>query len=138
MQRISKKSVLLWRIRLSAAAIAVSSLDFLLVPLKVAIPVFAIVLWVFCFFFFFYIPRKYKNTAFFLDRGMLCIKGGVIYRVKRYISPEKVQYINFFATPLERLMGMYNARILASGATGGLPCLDKEGRELLLKLVERV
>ncbi len=136
-QRISKKSVLLWRIRLSVVTVAVSATAFLLLPQKLATFVFAIVTAAFCFFFFFYFPRKYKNAAFFLENGLICIKGGVIYKVKRYIAPENVQYITFFATPLERLMEIYSARILASGATGQIPCLDKEGRKALLRLVRR-
>ncbi len=135
-QKISKKYLILWRIRLSVVAAAVSAAASLLPP-KFAFCALAVTAATFCFFFFFYFPRKYKNTVFFLEDGLLCIESGVIYKVKRYIAPENVQYINFIATPLQRLMGIYTAEILASGATGKLSSLDKEGRKALLRFIRR-
>lgn len=134
-QKISEKYVLLWRIRLMLAA-TVSGVAVVLPP-KFAFCALAATAAAIAFFFFCYFPRKYKNTVFFSEDGLLCIESGVIYKVKRYIAPENIQYINFIATPLQRLMGICTAELLASGATGRIPCIDKEGKKALLRLVSR-
>ncbi len=135
MEKISRKSVTLWRIRLCliASACTASALIFLdrfTLVKKISVTVIASV---FVFFFLFYYPIKYNRLCYRVENDRVCVIGGVFYRTERYVEVKNIQYIGFVADPLQRIAGLQGALIFTSGSKIYIPCLDKQRTERLLE-----
>ena len=74
---------------------------------------------------FLYCPLRYKNFCYQIENDTLCIKSGVIYKKEKYIPLDRVEQITFFATPIERILGLKSALIFTAGATTLVGSLDK-------------
>ncbi|MDD2955066.1 MAG: PH domain-containing protein [Oscillospiraceae bacterium] len=132
-KHISRRALLLWRVRLCAAALPLSFLlSLLLEPFSLLWSIFAgILILAFLFFYSFYFPVKYKKLTYAVGRGILVVHGGVFYRTRRSISLANIQYLSSFETPLCRLLGVSGLLIHAAGGTLYLPALEKQTCALL-------
>lgn len=136
-KHVSPKALLLWRIRLCAAALLLSFLT------SLTLAVFSLPWWVcsgalaaaFLFFYCFYYPIKYKKLTYAAGRGILVLHGGVFYRRRRSIALSNIQYLSLFETPLSRLLGLGDLIVHAAGGTLYLPGLDKQTFALLEKVL---
>lgn len=140
MEKISKKSVLLWRIRLcvimTAATVSVLVVFERFVIVKELVMGAAVL--TFLFFFFFYYPVKYNRLCYSVENGRVCVIGGVFYRTERYAEIKNIQYIGFIADPLQRLVGLRGAVIFTSGSKIYIPCLDKQRAKNLLEKTDKM
>ena len=137
MARVSKKSVMLWRIRLCIIAfVCVTVTSLILTPLSIPWNVaVAVLATIFLFMYFLYYPAKYRRLTYTINHNGICVKSGVIYRYERYMELDRVQYLNLVADPLQRIMGLSGVLILAAGSKIYIPCLEKdEARNLLQKM----
>ncbi len=137
MEKISRRSVTLWRIRLCIIAfVCVTATSLVLTPLSTAWNVMTTAqATIFLFMYFLYYPAKYRRLTYSIDRDRIYVKSGVIYRYERYMELDRVQYVNHVADPLQRIMGLNGVLILAAGSRIYIPCLEKdEAKNLLQKM----
>lgn len=136
-KHISPRALLLWRVRLCAAALALSFLISLLA--EVFSPLWFVLTGLlaaaFLFFYIFYYPVKYQKLTYAVGKGVLVLHGGVFYRRRRSISLGNIQYLDFFETPFSRLLGLRDLIIHAAGGTLYLPGLEQQTGALLEKLL---
>lgn len=119
MKKISKRSILLWRIRLMLAAVPIlMSASFCRIVQMLLAAVISVI-------FFIYLPLKYKEYFYKTDNGSLQIKKGVVYRSEMKIPRERIQYVSFFATPVERLLGLKTAVVYTAGRAVLIGSLEK-------------
>lgn len=124
MKKISKKSLLLWRIRLSAITLVFAVSAFLL-PTLLRSVAFVLLTAVFFALFFIYYPIKYKSFFYKIEENALIIKSGVFYKSEKSIPLDSIQYISFVATPIEQLIGVKTAVIFTAGAMTLISAIDK-------------
>ena len=124
MKKISKKSLLLWRIRLSAITLVFAVSAFLL-PTLLRSVAFVLLTAVFFALFFIYYPIKYKSFFYKIEENALIIKSGVFYKSEKSIPLDSIQYISFVATPIEQLIGVKTAVIFTAGAMTLIGAIDK-------------
>lgn len=124
MKKISKKSLLLWRIRLSAITLVFAVSAFLL-PTLLRSVAFVLLTAVFFALFFIYYPIKYKSFFYKIEESALIIKSGVFYKSEKSIPLDSIQYISFVATPIEQLIGVKTAVIFTAGAVTLISAIDK-------------
>lgn len=139
MEKISRRSITLWRIRLCIVAFVCAIATLLVItPFSIAWNVMTTAqATVFLFMYFLYYPAKYRRLTYSVDRNRIYVKSGVIYRYERYMEIDRVQYVNFVADPLQRIMGLNGVLILAAGAKIYIPCLEKEKAMHLLQRTGR-
>lgn len=139
MEKISKRSLTLWRIRLYIIAFLCAVVtSFVMTPFSIVWNV-TTAAWVtvFLFMYFLYYPAKYRRLTYSVDQNGICVKSGVIYRYERYMQSDRVQYVNLVATPLQRVMGLNGVLILAAGSRIYIPCLEKTEAQGLLRKMGR-
>ena len=137
MARVSKKSITLWRIRLCIIVIACAAVtSYFATPFSITWNVVTAG-WatVFLFMYFLYYPAKYRRFSFYVDENRIIVKSGVIYRYEKYMDIDRVQYLNFVACPIQRIMGLNGVLILCAGSRIYIPCLDREDTKSLLKKI---
>ena len=137
MEKISRRSITLWRIRLCITAFVCAAVaSFVTVPFSIAWNI-TTAAWatVFLFMYFLYYPAKYRRLVYSADRNGIRVKSGVLYRFERYMELDRVQYVNLVASPLQRMMGLTGVAVFAAGSKIYIPCLEKdEARNLLRKI----
>ena len=72
-----------------------------------------------------YLPLFYKNFSYKIHDDTLLIKKGVVYRSETKIPRERIQYVAFVATPIERLLRLKTAVIYTAGSFTLIGSLDK-------------
>ena len=130
MERISKKSLVLWRLRLLLLFILPIAMlgKYLFFEILLLI--------IFLFLFFAYLPAKHNRTRYVVSNGKLKIIRGVIFRCEVCVLLDKIQYISLTRTPLEGLLGLQTALIFSSGAVTMLGGLDKQTAKTLLEIID--
>ena len=127
MKRISKKTLTLWRLRVLAVALPTGISAIILLKPYPAIQTAVLVLSavVLSALIFIYLPLCYKNFFYTVKDNTLLIKKGVIYHSEIEIPRERIQYVSFVATPIERLLGLKTAVIFTAGSATLIGSLDK-------------
>ena len=140
MARVSKRSVMFWRIRLCIiTAVCEIAVSFAVAPLSIIWNVTtAAFATTFLFMYFLYYPAKYGRLTYSVDSDRIYVKSGVIYCYERYMETNRVQYLNLVADPLQRIMGLNGVLFLSAGSRIYLPCLEKSEAENLVKKVGKV
>lgn len=138
--KVSKKSITFWRIRLYISAfVCAVTVSLLTEPFSLWWYVFTAI-WcaAFLFLYFFYYPLKYRRLSYSVDEnGLLRLNDGVIYKYEKYINIKNIQYVNFVQSPVQRLMKLCGADIIAAGGRIYIPCLDTDSRQEFLRLIGR-
>ena len=83
--------------------------------------------------YFVYYPIKYRRLQFRVENGGVQLDSGVIYKYNKYMKIENIQYVNFVCTPLQRILKLKSAVIMAAGGYLYLPCLSAEQAQTLMR-----
>ena len=139
MARVSRRSVALWRIRFCIITIICAIVaSLVLTPFSIAWNISTMgLLAILLFMYFLYYPSKYRRLSYSVDNDRIYVKSGVIYRYERYMEIDRVQYVNFVADTLQRIMGLNGVLILAAGSRIYIPCLEKDKAKILLQSIGR-
>lgn len=137
MQRVGRRALLLWRIRLSLLT--------LICPFTVALffsaaPVWSAVLtllWIllYLFLFLFYYPVKDAKLRYTVTGTTLVIYCGVFYNRMKAMELKNIQHVSVGATPLARLLGLCSVQVWGAGGMVYLPGLQ---RQVGMALCERL
>lgn len=118
-QQISKKAILVWRIR---ATLVLFGIAFILGALFVFIPTISSILAVlviiaYIFAISFYYPKLYKHTSFCLVGNELIIEHGFFIKRKCTLSSKRIQYIITMSDPIQRSFGVCSLSFMTAGST---------------------
>lgn len=119
MKKISKKSIIVWRIRflllfvfvafvLGAVGIFNIKLSVILVLISI---IFAIVMIVI------YCPKRYDQTVFSIIDGKISIRKNLIFRVHYSVLVKKIQYIEIIQSPIQRWLNLCSVVFHTAGST---------------------
>ncbi len=134
-QHVSPKSLVCWRVRLYLiAAVVAVAVSLFFTPFTV-LWYWMTGVWVAAFLgmYFVYYPIKYRRLQFRVQNGGVQLDGGVIYKYSQYMKIENIQYVNFVCTPLQRILKLKSAAIMAAGGYLYLPCLSAEQAQTLMR-----
>lgn len=134
-QHVSPKSLVCWRVRLYLiAAVAAVAVSLFFTPFTV-LWYWMTGVWVAAFLgmYFVYYPIKYRRLQFRVENGGVQLDSGVIYKYNKYMKIENIQYVNFVCTPLQRILKLKSAVIMAAGGYLYLPCLSAEQAQTLTR-----
>lgn len=134
-QHVSPKSLVCWRVRLYLiAAVVAVAVSLLFTPFTV-LWYWMTGVWVAAFLgmYFVYYPIKYRRMQFRVENGGVQLDSGVIYKYNKYMKIENIQYVNFVCTPLQRILKLKSAVIMAAGGYLYLPCLSAEQAQTLTR-----
>ncbi len=134
-QHVSPKSLVCWRVRLYLiAAVVAVAVSLLFTPFTV-LWYWMTGVWVAAFLgmYFVYYPIKYRRLQFRVENGGVQLDSGVIYKYNKYMKIENIQYVNFVCTPLQRILKLKSAVIMAAGGYLYLPCLSAEQAQTLMR-----
>lgn len=134
-QHVSPKSLVCWRVRLYLiAAVVAVAVSLFFTPFTV-LWYWMTGVWVAAFLgmYFVYYPIKYRRLQFRVENGGVQLDSGVIYKYNKYMKIENIQYVNFVCTPLQRILKLKSAVIMAAGGYLYLPCLSAEQAQTLMR-----
>lgn len=137
--KISKKSITLWRIRYTLCASAVA---FLVGALYVFIPMFSIILAVisiliYIFLMFFYVGPAYRNTKYRIRKLNLDVVKGVFFRFNISMPIKKIKYIELTQTPAQRALRIASLKFRAAGSKMILAQIDLKTAEKIKNNINR-
>ena len=134
-QHVSPKSLVCWRVRLYLIAAVVAVAVSLLFTSFTVLWYWMTGVWVAAFLgmYFVYYPIKYRRLQFRVENGGVQLDSGVIYKYNKYMKIENIQYVNFVCTPLQRILKLKSAVIMAAGGYLYLPCLSAEQAQTLMR-----
>lgn len=136
-QHVSPKSLVCWRVRLYLiAAVVAVAVSLFFTPFTV-LWYWMTGVWVAAFLgmYFVYYPIKYRRLQFRVENGGVQLDSGVIYKYNKYMKIENIQYVNFVCTPLQRILKLKSAVIMAAGGYLYLPCLSAEQAQTLTRVL---
>ncbi len=130
-QKISKKAVLVWRIR---ATLILFCTAFILGALFVFFPIISsilagLVIIAYILAVTIYYPMLYKHTYFFLVGDKLTIEQGFFVKRKCTLSSERIQYIITLNGPIQRALGICSLSFMTAGSTQVLQNISPEYAE---------
>lgn len=128
MQKISEKSIIVWRIRFYVLFILMSfisggigifnmKISIILVLLCIILAILAIII---------YCPKRYLNTMYSIKNGTITIKRNVVFNNNYSISIKKIQYVQIIQTPLQRFLHLCSIVFHTAGSTIRLEQLSIE------------
>lgn len=125
-KKLSKKTILLWRWRITLSAILIS---FLLGALYFFFPHLAIIfVIIFCTAYIFlilvYFPLLYKNSYYSIIDNYITIEKGIILKRFIKISISKIQYVEIVTYPLQRLFKLNTLVLHTAGSQQIISPLD--------------
>ncbi len=134
-QRVSEKSVLVWRIRttlvLFGSAFVLGGL-FAFFPILSSI-VGTMVVIAYAFVITVYCPALYRNTSFCVDGDRITIEHGFFVRTRCTLRAERVQYIITINGPVQRIFGLCSLSFMTAGSAEILQNVTHEDAEKIKK-----
>lgn len=133
-QKISKKSIIVWRIR---ATLILFCAAFILGALFVFFPIIsailaALVIIAYIFVIAIYYPQLYKATSFYLVDNELTIEQGFFIKRKYTLSPMRIQYIVTISEPIQRWFGICSLSFMTAGSTKVLQNITPEDAQKIM------
>ncbi len=137
-RHVHPRAIVVWRMRLTLAALVPSFCSALFFPVRNWIWTAFTALWagVYLFLFVVYYPIKYKKLTFALDDRYLVIRCGVFYNRVKAIPLGNLQYMTLLAGPLQRLFRVCSVQFICAGGRVLLPCVGQADAHTLAQLVE--
>ena len=123
---ISRKSILVFKLRYTAACSAISFILGLLGIINFHLYLFSLstVFTIFLFLFFFYAYRRYKSFSFFINSSNLTLYYGVFFTKRITFSIDKLQYIEVRQGIDERILYLSTLVFYTAGGKIKIPALD--------------
>ena len=128
MKKVSRRALLLWRIRLSAGVFLCPFLIALFFPDAPVWTAVLTILWIafYLFMFLLYYPIKYYKLSYTLTAASLVIRCGVFYNRMKAMELRNIQHVTTGATPLARALGLCSLQVWGAGGIVYIPGLPKE------------
>ena len=135
---VDPRAILVWRMRLTLAALVPSFCSSLFFPVRNWIWTVFTGLWagIYLFLFIIYYPIKYKKLSFYLDETYLVIHCGVFYTRTKAIPLQNLQYVTIQTGPLQGLFRVKTVRFLCAGGRVYLPCVGLKDAQRFSLLVQ--
>ena len=135
-KRTDKMGLILWEIRISAAAFLVSFLTAVIFSGIMFKIISALWITAYLVMFAWYYPLKYKKLSYNIDENILVVNCGVVYRRRKSIFLKNIQYISTVRTPLQRIAKLETVIVHAAGGFIFIPNLKIEESRLLMYTLE--
>ena len=131
--RLEKKTLLLWRIRVGAAALAAALLFALLsvytvyfyVPAAVFVLLGAVAV-------FWYLPAFFERFNMFVGENAVIVTKGVFIRTTHIMPYKRLVFAGGFSTPAARVMGLKGIMLRAARATVFIPEIEASAADRLI------
>lgn len=130
-KRTDKIGLWLWEIRLLIITAAVSFLTAVIFEGILFTIVSAVWITVYAVLAAWYYPLKYIKLSYNIDKNILVVNCGVIYRRRKSIFLNNIQYISTLRTPLQRLSGLETVVVHAAGGFIMIPNLKRSDADIL-------
>ncbi len=134
---LSKKTIMLWRLRLFAvcvpvfaAGIALCLVSFYFLVLSAAAAVFCAV------FGFWYLPQFQKSYKITVTSEYLCVKRGVIIKTESVMPSPRLISARLFCTPISLILGLCSIQLSAARGRVSIAAIEQDTARQLLKLLE--
>ena len=131
--KLTKKSMHLWQIRITAAALIFAAVFFALVKYSayLYIPLFA------CLFAgltadIWYLPRLFCGYSIFVGKNAVIVERGVIIKTSRIMPYKRLVFAGSYMTPLGRLLGLKGVVLRAARANLIIAEIDKNSANELI------
>ena len=131
-RRTDKRGLVLWEIRLAIIAAIVSFITALLFDGIVFDIISLIWMCAYVVMAAWYYPIKYRKLSYNIDDNILVVNCGVIYRRRKSIFLNNIQYITSFKTPLQSLCGLRTVVVHAAGGFISIPNLKDSDADILI------
>ena len=116
--KMSTKAKTIWRIRLTLAAILLSVLTGGIFAVSAPVGTIVAVIWLTVYFFgiILYVPLAYRACSFDINNDFLTVKKGIILNKYIVVNIDRVLYIEFFQSPLQRKMKVCSIIVHTAGS----------------------
>ncbi|MCI8442075.1 MAG: PH domain-containing protein [Provencibacterium sp.] len=128
MKKVSRRALLLWRIRLSLLVLVCPFLIALFFPAAPVWTAVLTILWIvfYLLMFLLYYPVKYWKLCYAITETSLIIKCGVFYNRMKAMQLQNIQHVTTGASPLARALGLCSLQVWGAGGIVYIPGLSKE------------
>lgn len=137
-QKISKKSIVVWRIR---ATLILFAAAFILGALFVFFPILSSILAVIIVIAYIlaviiYYPMLYNSTSFTLNKESITIEHGFFIKRKCTLSSKRIQYIVIMSSPIQRVFGICSLSFMTVGSTQILQNITPQDAQKIKSVLE--
>lgn len=104
---IPEKTLMLWQIRVSAAAVIITAASVFLMFVSVWFLIFTVLLAVaFAFLLFWYLPHYLRSYELLFPKGAVIINRGVFIKTTHIMPFSRLIYAQSLSTPLAKSLGL--------------------------------
>ncbi len=131
--KLEKRTLLLWRIRIGAAALA-AALLFALLSVYTAyfyVPAAAFVL-LGAAIIFWYLPAFFKGFNLFVGENAVMVTRGVFIKTSHIMPFKRLVFAGGYSTPIARIMGLKGITLRAARATVIIPEIEASAADRLI------
>ncbi|WP_085831929.1 PH domain-containing protein [Clostridium merdae] len=135
---LGKKSICLWRIQGTLAALLfcfLSGAVAVLLPIA-GITICIVVITIYLLYFFWYTPRLFQTAYVSLEDGRLTWKIGLLFTVKTSLRLESILTATISHTPLQSALGLCTLSVRPVGAPIKLRQLAEKDARTLMQWIE--